>query len=392
MIPYGKHFLDEDDINAVVAQLRGGTVTQGAKIGEFERAVADCVGATFAVAVSSATAALHLACLAARVGPGDAVVTSPNTFVASANCAVFVGASPQFSDIHPETLNLDAGALEEKCRRLEEVRAVIPVHFGGLSCDMPAIKAVADQWGATVIEDASHALGARHADGSRVGSCKYSDMAVFSFHPVKQITTGEGGMITTNNESLYRELLRLRSHGINKGNDPLLCPDEAFTDGKPNRWYYEMQELGFNYRLTEIQAALGLSQLGKLDRFVARRRELARRYDAAFASHPQGISAAQALGRDNSGHHLYVIRAPFGRDGRVSRNEYMHRLLDRGLITQVHYIPVPLHPYYRRLGHTLDDLPHARKYYADCLSIPLFFALTDSQQEEVVASLVTCLA
>jgi perosamine synthetase len=253
MIPYGLHYLDEDDIQAVVGQLRR-SLTQGAAISEFEHALARYVGARYAVAVSSGTAALHLACAAAGVGPGDTVITSAMTFVASANCAHYVGARAAFTDIDPQTLNMDPADLERRCKG--GVAAIIPVHFGGLPCDMAAIRTIAKRHGAVVIEDASHALGAVYADAGRVGSCTHSDMAVFSFHPVKHITTGEGGLITTNDERLYRELLRLRSHGINKGDDPLLAEEHAFTDGKRNRWYYEMQELGFNYRLTEIQAPL----------------------------------------------------------------------------------------------------------------------------------------
>ncbi|MGH8616803.1 MAG: UDP-4-amino-4,6-dideoxy-N-acetyl-beta-L-altrosamine transaminase [Burkholderiales bacterium] len=390
-IPYGRHFLDEDDIQAVVEQLRHHSLTQGTQIDAFERAVAEYVGVRYAVAVSNGTAALHLACLAGGVGPGDRVITTPNTFVASANCALYVGAVPDFVDIDPLTLNLSPTALAERCRELGTVKAVIPVHFAGLPCDMPAIHEVSTRAGALVIEDASHAIGGTYAAGSRVGNCQYADMTVFSFHPVKQITTGEGGMITTNDPLMYRALLRLRSHGIAKSDDLFQCPGQALTDGKPNRWYYEMQELGFNYRMTEIQAALGLSQLRKLDRFVERRRGLALAYDRAFAAATDGIRIGQPAGRAESGHHLYVIRAPFGRDGRPSRNEYMQRLFDRGLITQVHYIPVPLQPYYRRLGHTLERLPHMQAYYDECLSIPLFYALTDAQQLQVIALLGECL-
>jgi perosamine synthetase len=386
-IPYGQHFLDEEDIRAVVEQLRHSTLTQGPAIDRFERAVADHVGARYAVAVTSGTAALHLACAAAGVLPGDNVVTSAITFVASANCARYVGASPQFADIDPDTLNIDPADLERRCAALGRVRAIIPVHFAGLPCDMPAVRAIAGSHRAAVIEDAAHALGARYPDGRRVGCCAHSDMTVFSFHPVKHITTGEGGMITMNDPKLHRKLLRLRSHGINKLDDPLELHKEAFSDGRPNRWYYEMQELGFNYRMTEIQAALGISQLTKLERFVARRHELVLRYDRAFASHPL-IRRGQASGRDLSAHHLYVIRAPFG-SGCVGRNEYMQRLADSGLLTQVHYIPVPLHPYYRRLGHRATDFPRACSYYSEGLSIPLFFGLTDELQDRAVERLRT---
>jgi dTDP-4-amino-4,6-dideoxygalactose transaminase len=259
------------------------------------------------------------------------------------------------------------------------------VHFAGLACDMSAIREIAQSRKAVVIEDAAHALGGRYPNGRRIGCCLYSDMTIFSFHPVKHITTGEGGMITTNDQKLHRRLLRLRSHGINKADDPLELEREAYSDGRLNRWYYEMQELGFNYRLTEIQAALGISQLSKLDRFVARRRELALRYDRALENDPI-IRPGQAMGRDSSAHHLYVIRAPFGH-GCIGRNEYMQRLSDSGLITQVHYIPVPVHPYYQRLGHRAADYPRAWSYYTEGLSIPLFFGLTDGQQDQVIEKL-----
>jgi len=381
-IPYGRHFLDEDDVAAVVDVLRHGWLTQGPKIPEFEAAIAERVGVRYAVAVSNGTAALHIACAAAGVGPGDVVVTSSNTFVASANCAAFVGATPDFVDVDPESLNLDPEQLSEHCAATRSVRVVIPVHFGGLPCDMPRIKRVAEHHGLTVIEDASHALGATYDDGSPVGNCRFSDMTTFSFHPVKMITTGEGGLITTNDEGLYRKLLRLRSHGINKGNDPYLHPDNAFTDGESNFWYYEMQELGFNYRITDIQCALGLSQFRKLERFVARRRQLAIRYDELFAG-LSGLTPAQRKGRARSAHHLYVVRIAFDRIGRA-RNAFMRELLAKGIVTQVHYIPVHTHPYYRANDDASYQVPVTEAYYREALTLPLYYSLTESEQDYVV--------
>lgn len=385
MIQYGRHFIDEDDIQAVIAQIRSGWLTQGPKVAEFENAVAQYVGAKFAVAVSNGTAALHLACLAAGIGEGHKVITTPNTFVASANAAHFVGATAHFADIDPQTLNIDPAALEEECRKLKTVKAVIPVHFAGLPCSMPTIRSIADKYDAVVIEDAAHALGASYPDGGRVGNCKHSDMTTLSFHPVKMITTGEGGMITTNSEALYRRLLRLRSHGINKLDDPLKNTAEAFTDGEVNAWYYEMQELGFNYRITDIQAALGLSQLGKLEKFIQRRRELALGYDRIFAQSGL-VSPQQNQWRNLSSLHLYVVRIPFRKIG-ISRHHFMRNMQNRGFVTQVHYIPVHLHPYYRQKGYMPGRYPFSEEYFEEGLSIPLFYGLSDELQNEVVANM-----
>lgn len=385
MIPYGKHHIDEEDIQAVVDVLRSGILTQGPAIEAFEQAIAGYVGAQYAVAVSSGTAALHLAALAAGVGSGTSLITSPITFVASANAGLYVGGRVVFADIDPDTINMSPLALREAIVRNPDARAVIPVHFAGLPCDMPTIKSLADQAGAVVIEDAAHALGALYPDGRRVGSCAYSLMTIFSFHPVKAIAAGEGGMITTNDEPTYRKLLRLRSHGINKLNDPFQLPEQAETDGIRDPWYYEMQELGFHYRISDMQCGLALSQLKKLDRFIARRLALVKRYDEAFAG-MRNCRPAQAVGRERSGHHLYVLQIDFDSIG-LNRGKLMQELKSRGIGSQVHYIPVPAHPHYRRLGFSPEDYPNAQKYYQKTLSIPLFYDLSDNQQEQVISSI-----
>ncbi|MFZ5589810.1 MAG: UDP-4-amino-4,6-dideoxy-N-acetyl-beta-L-altrosamine transaminase [Pseudomonadota bacterium] len=390
MIPYGRHHIDEEDIQAVVDVLRSGLLTQGPAVEAFEQAVAEYVGAKYAVVVSSGTAALHLAALAAGVGPGTSLVTSPITFVASANAALYVGGRPVFADIDPATINMSPGSLIEVLQKNPDARAVVPVHFAGLPCDMPAIKEVADGAGAVVIEDAAHALGAQYPDGRRVGCCAHSLMTVFSFHPVKAIAAGEGGMITTNDEPAYRKLLRLRSHGINKLDDPFQLPEQAKTNGVPDPWYYEMQELGFNYRITDIQCGLALSQFKKLDRFIARRRDLVKIYDETFAGMSK-CRPAQVTGRDQSGHHLYVLRIDFNATG-LSRAQFIQELRTRQIVSQVHYIPVPAQPYYRRLGFRPDDYPNAQNYYREALSIPLFYDLTEGQQAQVIAAITELLS
>jgi len=384
MIPYGRHHIDEADIQAVVDVLRKGELTQGPTVEAFERAIADYVGVKYAVAVSSCTAGLHLAAVAAGVGPGTALVTSPITFVASANAALYAGGQALFADVAAATVNMCADSLRNVLAANPHVRAVIPVHFAGLPCDMPAIKTVADAAGAAVIEDAAHALGASYPDGRRVGSCTHSLMTVFSFHPVKAIASGEGGLITTNDEAIYRHLLRLRSHGINKLDDALQVPEQASTGGERDPWYYEMQELGYHFRITDIQCALGLSQFAKLDSFLARRRSLVTAYDAAFAGQPW-CRPAQTEGRDRSGHHIYVLRVDFAKAG-TTRNAVMRDLRARGIVTQVHYIPVPAHPHYRRLGFTPEAFPNAQAYYNEALTIPLFVDLSDADQAMVISA------
>ena len=323
--------------------------------------------------------------MAADVKPGRSLITSPITFVASANAGLYCGGEVGFADINPATVNMSPEALEQTVGAQPDTAAIIPVHFGGLPCDMEAISRIARANGAMVIEDAAHALGALQADGTPVGSCTQSDMTCFSFHPVKAVAAGEGGMITTNDTALYRRLIRIRSHGINKLDDAFQAPMAATENGQPNPWYYEMQELGYHYRITDIQCALALSQMKKLDKFIARRRSLAKAYDAAFADFAH-LSPAQPDGRDQSGLHIYVVRINFAAIGK-SRGDVMRELRGRGVGSQVHYIPVPIQPHYSRLGFGPSHCPAAMEYYEQALSIPLFYDLTDTQQAEVISAL-----
>ena len=385
MIPYGKHYIDENDIQAVVDVLRSDYLTQGPIVEKFERAVAEYVGVKYAVAVSSGTAALHLANLAADVGPGFSAVTSPITFVASANSILYAGGKVLFADIENDTVNMSPESLEDIFETNKNIKAVIPVHFAGLPCDMSKIKEISDKYGAVIIEDAAHALGAAYSSGKMVGSCENSLMTTFSFHPVKAIASGEGGMITTNDEMIYRKILRLRSHGINKLNDELLNKSQSHTKDIKNPWYYEMQELGFNFRITDIQASLAMSQLSKINNFMRRRSNLASRYDSFFINYSEYFSV-QNFNRDLSANHIYVIRLNLSKL-KLTRAELMIKLLDQGVGSQVHYLPIPMHPYYSKHGYTMKKFPNSKRYYDECLSIPLYFGLTDAEQQFVISAL-----
>ncbi len=390
-IPYGRHSLDEADVVAVTDLLRnsmnGGYLTQGPVVVAFEQAFANYVGARFAVAVSNGTCALHLACKALGVTKDDNVITTPNTFVATANSALYEGANPHFVDIDSSTLNISTAGLEAKINELGRAKALMPVHFAGLPCDMPEIKRLADSVNAVVIEDACHALGAEYATGGRVGCCAYSDVTAFSLHPVKMIAAGEGGVLTTNDEAVCKELLRLRSHGINKGNDEFLYQEDAMENGQVNPWYYEMQELGFNYRITDIQCALAMSQLKKLPKFLQRRKELVAAYDAVFAQSDAPSQPAQTRNKQFSAHHLYVINIDFDALGQ-SRAQVMEELKVRGIGTQVHYVPVYRQPFYRDiLSSGFTDYPSTESYYSSALSLPLYAAMSDGDQQEVVMAL-----
>jgi len=382
MIPYGKHHIDDDDIKAVVDVLKNKFLTQGPMIEKFEKAICDYVGAKYAVAVSSGTAALHLSALASGVKPGSSIVTSPITFVSTANAAFYCGGDVHFADIDPLNINISPNKIENIVKENNDICAIFPVHFAGLPCDMEALSDISKRYNLSLVEDAAHALGASYSNGQKVGSCCYSDMTIFSFHPVKSIAAGEGGLITTNDESLYRKLIRLRSHGINKLDDSLVNEAESKTDGSVNPWYYEMQELGFHYRITDIQCALALSQLNKLNKFVDRRRVLVDKYDSYFKG-LEFIKPAQNLERELSSHHLYVLRIEFDKFN-ITRSEFMRLLRKKEIITQVHYIPLPIQPYYKSKGFDIIDYPEANSYYQEAISIPLFYDLTDDQQAFVV--------
>lgn len=377
MIPYGRQSLDQADIDAVVEVLESDWLTQGPTLGRFEVAMAERCEAAFAVAVCNATAALHIACLAADLGPGDRLWTTPNTFLASANCGRYCGADVDFVDIDPLTWNLDAQALARKLENAERAgllpKVVVAVAFSGQSCDMRAIAALAERYAFTLIEDASHAVGARYA-GRPVGCGEFAAMTVFSFHPVKIITTGEGGMVLTNRPELAERLGRLRSHGMTR--DPAQMDEPSHGP-----WYYQQVELGFNYRMTDIQAALGLSQLGKLEGFIARRRALVARYQAAFAGLPLTLPGLQA--EAESAWHLYVVRLQTEHIESTHR-EVFEALRAAGIGVNLHYIPVHLQPYYRELGFKPGDFPEAERYYAQAISLPVFPAMSDAQQDYVI--------
>lgn len=391
-LPYGRHQIDDDDIAAVVSVLRSDSLTSGPVVSQFEEAFAERVGARFAVACANGTAGLHLAAMALGLGPDDAVLVPTLTFLATANAACYVGSRVTFTDVDPASGLMRPKDLQEALAKAGagKARAVIPVHLNGQCVDMESVAEFADRHGLRVIEDACHAIGAayrmRSGEEVRVGSCHHSDMTVFSLHPVKTIAMGEGGIVTTNDHDLHAALLRLRNHGMVREAALFVQRNEAFdADGQPNPWYYEMPEPGYNYRASEIHCALGLSQLRKLDRFLARRRELADAYDEALKPLAPLVEPIPRVAGCMSGWHLYVVNINFS-SAKMARAALMRRLHSKGIGTQVHYLPVHRQPYYRsRCGNT--QLPSADTYYASCLSLPLFPAMSNGEVERVVAIL-----
>lgn len=372
-IPYAKQSIDSSDIKAVIDVLMSDYITQGPRIHEFETRLASYCGSKYAVCVSSGTAALHIACLAAGIMPGDEVVTSPITFVASSNCVLYCGGKPVFADVERDTINISSEEIKKKLTK--KTRAIIPVHFAGHPCDLEEINNIAKRHGLLVIEDAAHALGATYK-GAKMGSCKYSDMTVFSFHPAKHITTGEGGVVLTNRKDLYKKLLIFRNHGITKDSSKFRVRS---SDLGP--WFYEMQELGFNYRITDIQCALGLSQLKKLDRFVEKRKKIVRFYNERLAKLSE-IDLPVERPYVNSSWHLYYIRLKDYRNRKV----VFEKLRAKGIGVQVHYIPVYRQPYYQGLGYRNGLCPNAEDFYRCEISIPLYESISLSDAERVVNS------
>ena len=368
MIPYGKQTIDQDDIQAVVDVLKSDFLTTGPKIAEFEQTVADYVGAKYAVAISNGTSALHAACFAAGIGPGDEVITTPLTFAASANCVLYCGGTPVFADVDPKTYNIDPEDIRRKIT--DRTKAIIAVHLAGQPCDMDAIHSIAHEYGLIVIEDGAHTLGSVYK-GKKVGSL--SDMTTFSFHPVKPITTGEGGMIVTDNEEFYKKMALFRSHGITR--------DDSMMTRNDGPWFYQQFDLGYNYRITDIQCALGCSQMKKLDRFLARRKEIVARYNEAFADCDNIITPYQ-LSDTESGWHLYIVQVK-----NCDRRQVFEAMREKGIGVNVHYIPVYMHPYYQEHGYENVHCANAEEIYSHIISLPLYPGLTSEQQDYVIDTL-----
>ena len=378
MIPYGRQDITKADIDSVVTVLQSDFLTQGPMVPRFEQAVAEYCGSHYAVAANSATSALHIACMALDLGPGDWLWTSPNTFVASANCALYCGAKVDFVDIDPRTYNLCADRLEEKLIEVQRKgrlpKIVVPVHYAGQACDMTRIHALAQQYGFKIIEDASHAIGGRYK-GEPIGNGRYSDITIFSFHPVKIITTGEGGMALTQDPVLADRLQRHRSHGVTSE------PSQMQPRPDDEIWNYQQISLGYNYRMTDIQAALGVSQMTRLDEFVSRRHAIAERYDVELAELPLQLPWQHP--DTYSSYHLYPLRLQLGKLGKSQRQVY-ESLRHQGILVNLHYIPVHRQPYYESLGFEAGYCPEAEQFHTEVLTIPMYSAMTDAQQKQVI--------
>jgi len=383
MIPYGKHDLSADDINAVIEVLNSDFLTQGDKVELFQETICKFVGAQYAVATNSATSALHVACLALGIGRGDVVWTSPITFVATSNSVLYCGAAIDFVDIESSSANLCPIKLEEKLKQVQSEggqmpKAVIAVHLRGMSCNMKAIKKLSDLYGFKIIEDGSHAIGGSYCNNP-IGSCQYSDITVFSFHPVKIITTGEGGVAVTNNQKLFDSMKMLSSHGIVKDK-------KKFISSVEGPWHYEQQALGFNYRLTDIQAGLGISQLKRLKEFVSRRKEISDRYQELLKDAPI-TSLATDNGQYSSSHHLYVVRVN-EISSQTEHAEIFSKMHKKGVMVGLHYMPVYKQPYYQQFNFLADNFPNAEQYYREAVSLPIYYRLTDSEQDYVCSALL----
>ena len=381
-IPYGKHSINSNDIKSVVNVLKSGSLTQGKLIKETEDKLADYVGSRYAVLTSSATAGLHITYKALGLNTKDSLITSPITFVSTANAGLYCNANINFCDIDIETISISPSLLFEKIKK-KNSKIISPVHMGGLASNMEEISKIGKKKNIYIVEDASHALGAKYNCGSKVGSCKYSKASIFSFHPVKIIASGEGGVVTTNDKNLYEKLITLRSHGISS--EIIKSKEFAFTNKKKNIWYYEMHDLGFHYRQTEIHAALLSSQLDRIDKFIKKRKDLCKVYDTHFNNH-KFITPLQKQFREISSNHLYVVKVDF-RKLKISRNDFMLKLRDKNIITQVHYIPLPMHPFYKSKGFLMKSLPISQKYYEECLSLPLYYDLDMEKQNYVINSI-----
>ena len=380
-IPYGKHYITKNALVHIKKVLNSRNITQGPTIEAFENKIAQYVGSKYAVAVSSATAGLHIACQSLNFKKNSKLLTSTISFVSSSNVAYFLGGKASFVDIDPNTVAMNLLDLESKIKKIKP-HVVIPVHMGGASYNHKEIKKLSNKYNFKIVEDAAHSFGGKYDEFNKIGCCKYSDLTVFSFHPVKTITTGEGGVITTNDKKLYMQLLRLRSHGINKKNDLPIIKKQAYSNSKLNQWYYEMRTLGYNYRMTDLQASLGISQLILLNKILKKKKLIFKIYDKVF-SKVKNITPLQVDKRSFTSFHLYIISINF-KKLKKSRQKLMEILERNKIYCQVHYIPIVMHPFYKKKGFLIKNFPSSKNYYESCLSIPCYYSLKKSEQNFVI--------